>query len=157
MAGLPTRILAVAWILGFAMLFCPASIAGALAILDFRNQNRTWIGPVSLVALSLWIVSCIPHFQATRRRKANRAAILLRLRSLSVIERQILEHCLQNGTQAIHFNTLDHAEAIPSADMLASKGLLVHTPGSTWLNVHDYVIPDFVWDHITSNPEGFLR
>jgi len=138
-------------VFGCMVLFLPEKIASTFGIESFRTNFRPYVGPATLAAFVLWIVSLIPRWSARRAEKQDKSDVLKCLESLSPDEWLLLAYCVDRGRR-----TLSLPLTNPPALALSSKGLFESPSGTTSILRHPYSIPNFVWEHLRRNPRRYF-
>lgn len=101
------------------LLFLPAEIAEALAIKDFRDSYRKFLGPSFLLVVSFFITKALLSLNNIRRRKANESKRLSQLHSLTAEEKGYLAQFIIHGRNTIHVAMGDGV-----AGGLVAKGII---------------------------------
>lgn len=140
------------WFLGGLILFLPVGIAETLGIQEVRIGLRSWIGLATLAAFAFWLVQLYPVYQQYRARRKYREQVIRALASLSPEEWVMLGYCLDQNQQTITPSIVDSV-----AGALLARGLLERPGGVGNQLAWPHTIPDFLWDHLQSHRNEFLR
>lgn len=148
---LKPRFLFGIWLLGALLLFLPQPIAAAFGIIEIRDAIRGWIGLLTLLAFTFWIVQLLPLWHTRRAVKRARAQAFRSLQSLSAEEWLLVAYCLNRRQQTITLE-LTHA----AAGALKAKGIFIMAGGVGNTLAWPFTIPDFLWDYLNRNPHVIL-
>jgi len=98
----PTWLLLALSIVLALLLFLPSEIAETLAVRDFRNSYRKFLGPAFLIVASVFITKAQLSLNDFRRRKANQRRRLLQPLNLTAEEKGYLAQFILHGRNSIH-------------------------------------------------------
>jgi len=84
------------------LLFLPTEIAETLAVSDFRNVYRRFLGPTFLLFASFFITKALLSLNDFRRRKASQRRRLLQLHKLTPEEKGYLAQFILHQRNTIH-------------------------------------------------------
>ncbi len=145
---LKPRFLFGIWLFGALLLFLPDRVAAGFGINDIRTALRGWIGILTLLALTFWLVQLLPLWHVKRSVKRAREQAFRSLQSLSAEEWQLVAYCLNRGQQTITLEVTHRA-----AGALKAKGIFLMAGGVGNSLAWPFTIPDFLWKYLTENPQ----
>ncbi|MCI5141055.1 MAG: hypothetical protein D3909_04865 [Candidatus Electrothrix sp. ATG1] len=107
------------------LLFLPIEIAETLAVKEFRDSYRKFLGPSFLVVVSFFITKALLSVNNIRRIKVNKSKRLLQLHSLTAEEKGYLAQFMKCGDNTIHVAMGDGV-----AGGLEAKGIIYRSSNS---------------------------
>lgn len=141
-------LLALSFVLAL-LLFLPAEIAETLAVSDFRDSYRKYLGPAFLLVVSFFITKALLFFNDFRRRKASKSRRLLQLHGLTAEEKGYLSQFILQGRNTIHVAMGDGV-----AGGLEAKGIIYRS--SNVFNILEgppFNLQPWARDYLSQHPD----
>jgi len=145
----PTWLLLALSIVLALLLFLPSEIAETLAVMDFRNSYRKFLGPALLLLFSFLITKALLSINDYRRMKVNQSRRLSQLHSLTAEEKGYLAQFILHGRNSIHVAMGDGV-----AGGLEAKGIIYRSSNAfSILEGPPFNLQPWARDYLSEHPD----
>jgi len=148
---LKPRFLFGIWFFGALLLGLPQGLAEIFSLSEIRNSFRPWLGLLTLLSFSFWLVQLIPTGSSYLARRRLRKTLIRYLEFLSPEEWILLAYCLKNNQQTITLSIVDRV-----AGSLVARGILERAAGVGNQMSWPYTIHNIVWDYLLLKRAEFM-